>query len=177
MTADDHLSGPRELLLGATVRSVGRAADMGVIECADRDGGVIGVHVQCPFRILQGGHLLLGSRDMRFARRGAGTAAFERFETVYDARALTLNGILERLRPPVTDVVLGDAGSLVVRCRADLRVEAFPDCSGSVEAWRVFLRGGPHTGFPDDVVRGETTPPRDPLRPGAEADTGPEGTP
>ncbi|MFD3735617.1 hypothetical protein [Streptomyces sp. NPDC058632] len=152
MAADDRTSEIRRLLLGATVHSVGRAADMGVVEFAARHDEVINAHLQCPFRIVQEGKLLIGSRDMRYAQRGAGAEAFDRFETVYDSRAATLNGVLERLRPVVGEVALGDAGSVTVEWQPGFRLEVFPDCSGSVESWRVFVRGGRHVGFPEGVV-------------------------
>ncbi|MGW7408764.1 hypothetical protein ACWGI9_34620 [Streptomyces sp. NPDC054833] len=152
MIADGQTSEIRRLLHGTTVRSVGRAADLGVIEFAGPHGEAVSAHVQCPFRILQEGKLILGSRDMRYPQQGAGTDAFDRFKTVYDSRAATLNGILEQLRPTVTRVTVGDGGHLVAGWEPAFRIEFFPDCSGSMEAWRVFVRGGRHYGFPESSI-------------------------
>jgi hypothetical protein len=140
------------LLKGAVVGAVGRAVDMGVIEFAGPGGEVLMAHLQCPFRVLHDGDLVLGSRDMRYARPGAGPDAFDAFAMVYDARAETLNGVLAHLRPTVTDVTVGPAGSLTVGWGPGWRLEVFPDCSGRTEAWRVFVRGGDHYGFPPGLV-------------------------
>lgn len=142
----------QRLLQGAKVHSVGRAADLGVVEFAGLRGDVINFHIQCPFRILQEGKVILGSRDMRYPQQGAGSESFEQFRTVYDSRAATLNGIFERLRPAVSEVAFGDSGHLAVGWEPRFRIEVFPDCSGRMEAWRVFRRGGPHYGFPQGAI-------------------------
>ncbi|WP_215456229.1 hypothetical protein [Streptomyces sp. ATCC 21386] len=149
MAADDQTARVRGLLQGATVRSVGRAADLCTVEFTGLQGEELRAHIQCPFRILQEGKVILGSRDMRYPQRGAGPDAFDHFETIYDARAAKLNGIIDQLRPTVTDVAFGAGGHLAVTWRPAFRIEAFPDCSGAVEAWRVFTRGGPHYGYPE----------------------------
>ncbi|UXY29354.1 hypothetical protein [Streptomyces sp. HUAS TT20] len=140
------------LLKGAVVGSVGRAADMGVVEFAGPEGQALAVHLQCPFRILQDENLVLGARDMTYPQKGEGPDAFERFATVYDVRAETLNQMLAALRPSVTAVTVGPAGVLAVAWEPGFRLEAFPDCSGRVEAWRVLERGGEHYGFPPGLV-------------------------
>ncbi|MFE3514449.1 hypothetical protein [Streptomyces sp. NPDC059166] len=140
------------LLRGAVVRSVGRAADMGVIELAGKQGGKVMVHVQCPFRVVHEGRTVLGSADMRYAQKGAGDHAFDEFRTVYDARAATLGSILGQLRPAVDAVTVGEAGELVLTWSPGFRLTAFPDCSGAEEAWRVFVPGGAHHGYPADLV-------------------------
>lgn len=149
MAANDQTVEIRRLLQGATVRSVGRAADLGVVDFTGPHGEEISAHMQCPFRVLQEGKLILGSRDMRYPQRGVGSEAFDQFKTIYDSRAATLSGILEQIRPAVTEVNFGDGGHLAVTWEPTFRVEAFPDCSGPVEAWRVFARGGQHYGFPE----------------------------
>lgn len=105
-------------------------------------------HIQCPFRILQTGKLVLGSCDMRYPQRGIGEDAFDDFKTIYDSRSATLNAILKQLRASVSAVTVGGAGYLNIRWGPDFLLEIFPDCSGSVESWRVFTRGGQHYGFP-----------------------------
>ncbi|WP_405674715.1 hypothetical protein OG292_02535 [Streptomyces sp. NBC_01511] len=152
MAANDQMAEIQRLLQGTKVHSVGRAADLGVIEFAGLRDDVINIHIQCPFRILQEGKVILGSRDMRYPQQGAGSESFEQFGTVYDSRAATLNGIFERIRPAVAEVSFGDAGHLAVGWEPRFRIEVFPDCSGSMEAWRVFLRGGPHYGFPQGAI-------------------------
>lgn len=152
MDAESGLPQISRILAGALVLSVGRAADMGVMEFAAPDGGLVMAHIQCPFRIIQGRDLLLGSRDMRFSQGDVSKDAVDRFETVYDVRAAKLNSILGRLRPTVSTVEGGAGGSLGVGWSPEFHLEVFPDCSGSDEAWRVFIRGGPHYGFPPNSV-------------------------
>ncbi|MEY9993609.1 hypothetical protein ABIE67_005641 [Streptomyces sp. V4I8] len=151
-TAEEAMPEVGRLLTGAEVVSVGRAVDMGVIEFAGPHGEVAMVHLQCPFRIVWSGRLVLGSRDMRYDQPGAGPDAFDRFATVYDGRAATLNDALAQAHPTVTAVTVGPAGSLTVTWDPEFRLEAFPDCSGKVEAWRAFVRGGEHHGFPPGTV-------------------------
>ncbi|MFD4030822.1 hypothetical protein ACFWVP_09880 [Streptomyces sp. NPDC058637] len=148
-TSSDAITG---LLEGAVVRSVGRAADMGVIEFAGTSGETVMVHAQCPFRIVHEGRTVLGSADMRYAQKGAGARAFDEFRMVYDARAATLNGVLGQLRPTVGGVAVGDAGELGVSWAPAFRLTMFPDCSGTMEAWRVFVPGGAHHGYPAATV-------------------------
>jgi hypothetical protein len=151
-TRADEIAG---ILTGAAVRSVGRAADMGVLEFDGPDGSSgeeVMAHLQCPFRIVQDGTIVLGSADMRYAQKGAGEQAFDEFRTVFDARAAKLTALLGQARPRVVGVSVGTAGELAVTWEPAFRLEAFPDCSGQMEAWRVLLRGGAHHGFPAGTV-------------------------
>ncbi|MET9592316.1 hypothetical protein ABZY45_15380 [Streptomyces sp. NPDC006516] len=152
MAAETPAGAITTLLEGAVVRSVGRAADMGVIEFAGSAGEKVMVHVQCPFRIAHEGKTVLGSADMRYAQKGAGATAFDEFRTVYDARAATLDGVLGQLRPTVDAVTVGEAGEFTVTWAPGFRLTVFPDCSGAMEAWRVLVPGGAHHGFPPDAV-------------------------
>jgi hypothetical protein len=140
------------ILTGAAVRSVGRAADMGVVEFDGPRGEEVMAHLQCPFRIVQDGTIVLGSADMRYAQKDAGEQAFDEFRTVFDARAAKLTALLGQTRPRVVGETVGTAGELTVTWEPAFRLEAFPDCSGQMEAWRVFLRGGVHHGFPAKSV-------------------------
>lgn len=143
----------RRLLDGAVVRDIGRALDMGVVEFRGaRNGEDLSTHLQCPFRILHDGHVVLGSRDMRYPQQGAGADAFDAFETVYDARAERLNGLLAERPPRVENVHVGEAGDLVMAWGSGFSLEVFPDCSGRIEAWRDLARGGAHHGYPVGTV-------------------------
>ena len=147
MSAEDSDSKISAFLNGAMLKSVGRALNMGVLEFHAVDGSDVSLHVQCPFRFVQGGSLVLGSADIKFT---AESGANER--KVYDSRADILNGILSRLDVPVTNVELEAAGYLRLSWRERLFFEVFPDCSGAVEAWRVLQRGGEHYGFPASLI-------------------------
>ncbi|WP_405590501.1 hypothetical protein [Streptomyces sp. NBC_01092] len=152
MAAETRAGEIAGILTGAVVRSVGRAADMGVVEFDGPRGETVMAHMQCPFRIVQDGTILLGSADMRYPQKGAGAQAFDEFRMIYDARAAKLNAILGELKPAVVDVSVGEAGELTVSWEPAFRLVAFPDCSGQIEAWRVLVRGGAHHGFPPDTV-------------------------
>ncbi|GAA3818179.1 hypothetical protein ACFS5L_04510 [Streptomyces phyllanthi] len=152
MAAETRADEIAAILTGAVVRSVGRAADMGVVEFDGPRGETVMAHLQCPFRIVQDGTIVLGSADMRYAQKGAGPKAFEEFRMIFDARATKLTAILGELHPTVDDVTVGEAGELTVSWEPAFRLVAFPDCSGRIEAWRVLVRGGAHHGFPPDTI-------------------------
>ncbi|KUO03402.1 hypothetical protein AQJ67_16970 [Streptomyces caeruleatus] len=140
------------ILTGTVVHSVGRAVDMGVVEFHGPDGEEIMVHMQCPFRIVHDSRIVLGSADMRYAQKGAGEQAFDEFRMIYDARATKINKILGQLHPSVTGVTGGESGELTVAWEQGFRLEVFPDCSGNIEAWRAFVRGDAHYGFPPETI-------------------------
>ncbi|MFF9281781.1 hypothetical protein [Streptomyces griseosporeus] len=142
------------MLRGARLCSVGRAADMGVLALAGAGGEEVALHVQCPFRVVHGDRVMLGSGDLRYVRDGAADegAAFDAFGTRYDDRAADLNRVLGGAGPVVGNVVLGPGGSLTLEAGRGLRVEIVPDRSGRDECWRAFVRGGPHYGCPPGVV-------------------------
>ncbi|MDX3729753.1 hypothetical protein [Streptomyces caniscabiei] len=152
MAAEIQLDEITRILTGTVVRSVGRAADMGVVEFDGLQGETVMIHMQCPFRIVRNGRILVGSRDMRYAQKGAGPQAFDEFRMIYDAQTTTLNGALGQLRPSVDGVTVGEAGELTVSWEQCFRLEVFPDCSGKIEAWRAFVRGGAHHGFPPETI-------------------------
>jgi hypothetical protein len=145
----------RALLVGATIRSLGRAAGMGVLELVG-DGQVIGVHLQCPFRVQRGDAVIVGSRDMDFPLKGSRSEAFDNFATVFDDRAGRFTAILGHRKPVVEDVVVGGSGDLVITWSPDYSLNAFVDSSGRVESWRALVRGGEHHVFPaESSSRGE----------------------
>ncbi|MET9972038.1 hypothetical protein ABZZ80_40655 [Streptomyces sp. NPDC006356] len=152
MAAELKVDEITRILTGTVVHSVGRAVDMGVVEFQGSDGEEVMVHMQCPFRIVHDAQIVLGSADMRYAQKGAGEQAFDEFRMIYDARATKINKILGQLRPSVTGVTVGETGDLTVTWERGFRLEAFPDCSGTIEAWRAFVRGGAHHGFPPDTI-------------------------
>ncbi|MFF9813603.1 hypothetical protein [Streptomyces sp. NPDC014006] len=152
MDADTEQENVRRLLTGAEIRSVGRAAGMGVLELTGAHGEDLGLHLQCAFRIVRDGQVVLGSRDMSYVRDGAGDDAFDTFGTLYDDRAAILNRVLAGARPTVRDVHQGAAGALTLEAAHGFSVQAFPDRSGGEEAWRALVRGGPHYGYPPGVV-------------------------
>lgn len=153
MQGDAEAESVRRLLGGARLRSVGRAADMGVLALTGAGGEDVALHVQCPFRVVHGDRVMLGSGDLRYVRDGvAEEEAFDAFATRYDDRAADLNRVLDGDGPVVGNVVLGPGGSLTLEAGRELRIEVVPDRSGRDECWRAFVRGGPHHGYPPGVV-------------------------
>ncbi|MFF3849384.1 hypothetical protein [Streptomyces sp. NPDC002328] len=153
MDADTEAEGVRRLLTGAVIRSVGRAADMGVLELTGEHGEELAVHIQCAFRVLHDGQVILGARDMAYVRNGvAGEGAFDAFATLYDDRAALLDRVLAGARPQVETVRRGPAGALSLEATRGFLVEILPDRSGVEESWRAFTRGGRHYGYPPGVV-------------------------
>jgi hypothetical protein len=143
-----------ELIHGATVTAVGRAADLGIVEFASATGhGEVTLHLQCPFRILYGGDLLIASGDMGYPGAAAGPrSADPPGGSVFDERSLMLNQAIDRLRPAVTNASLEIQGLLVVEMAPAFLLQVFPDCSGRVEMWRLFARGSSiHYGFPPAI--------------------------
>jgi len=143
-----------ELIHGATLTAVGRAADLGIVEFASATGrGEIALHLQCPFRILYGGDLLIASGDMDYSGAAAGPrSADPPGGSVFDERSLMLNQAIDRLRPTVTNATMELQGLLVVELSPAFLLQVFPDCSGRVEMWRLFARGSSvHYGFPPAV--------------------------
>ncbi|XVU28295.1 hypothetical protein ACQPZJ_14995 [Actinoplanes sp. CA-054009] len=140
----------RALLIGATVRSLGRATGMGVLELVGAGDEVIGVHLQCPFRVQRSDAVIIGSRDMNFPLKGRQSEAFDNFATVFDDRAGRLTAILGQRRPVVENVLVDKLGNLVIAWNPDYSLNAFVDTSGRVESWRVLIRGGEHYVFPGE---------------------------
>lgn len=126
---------------------------MGVLEFTGPQGEDLRLHVQCAFRVLHEGQVLLGSRDMTYAREGAGADAFDTFSTVYDTRAALLNRVLAGAGSQVETVHVGEGGTLTLEATRGLRVEALPGCSSpGEEAWRAFARSGARYGYPPEVI-------------------------
>ncbi|MET9243033.1 hypothetical protein [Nonomuraea sp. NPDC003709] len=143
-----------ELIHGATLTAVGRAADLGILEFASATGdGEIFLHLQCPFRILYGGDLLIASGDMGYPSTTAGPRPTDPpGGSVFDERSLMLNQAIDRIRPMVTKATVELQGLLVVEMAPAFLLQVFPDCSGRVEMWRLFARGSSvHYGFPPAV--------------------------
>jgi hypothetical protein len=131
-----------------------RAAGMGVVHFLDADEAVVSLHLQCPFRVVGGGHLLLGSQDMNYPQRDAGPNFFDDFTAMYDSAAVVLSERFASSHLTVTSVDVGAAGALAITCESDLRIDVLPVCSGPFEAWRVFRRDStcPHHGYPQHTL-------------------------
>ncbi|GAA1370249.1 hypothetical protein [Streptomyces beijiangensis] len=138
---------------GAIVNAVGRAADLGIFEFTSETGNVaLFLHIQCPFRVLHDGDMMIGSDDMNFPqKRLDGKDSDEPRGSIFDERSKILNRILARLRSKVDSFTMMDQGLLVLRFGPSIILQVFPDCSGRVEMWRFFAAGGEHYGFPRNL--------------------------
>ncbi|GAB3838817.1 hypothetical protein ACFPIJ_35685 [Dactylosporangium cerinum] len=111
------------------------------------------LHVQCPFRIVRGARIVLGSTDYRHPLPGQvdRATAFDRHQTQFDRIATILNGPLAADNGLLVHAAhLRDDGALHLSTGQDLRIEVFPATSGPVECWRLFVRNsdGPHYVWP-----------------------------
>jgi hypothetical protein len=104
------------------------------------------MHLQCPFRILRSGKVLLGSDDMSWPQQpNVGPAeAMESFTTMYDRGAGRLKSALDSVALRVTRCFAGDAGFVTIELTESISIEIFPAVSGKVESWRLFTEGGEH---------------------------------
>jgi hypothetical protein len=137
--AETYRLAASEMLTGSIAESVSRTLDLGEVTLRGSGNDVISIHIQCPYRILVDGVPVLGSADVRFC--------------VFDARAKTLTGIFAKLKPKVLEVELGEAGAFTAKMSGGVALEVFPDCSGRVEAWRIFSRDRPGSwGYPPDAL-------------------------
>lgn len=143
------------LLRNATISAVGRAADMGVVEFLSASHEKFRLHIQCPFRFLHDASIILGSDDMAYpGNRVPRPNEDASMNSMFDSRAIALNGYLEKLHPIVVGVELREGGLLVVTLDGSFALQVFPDSSsGKIEMWRIFVKGAAmHYGFPPNLV-------------------------
>ncbi|GAA4635361.1 hypothetical protein GCM10023196_080540 [Actinoallomurus vinaceus] len=143
-------------LVGCPVTGIGRAAAMGVFTFGpvrdamqDPDAGrtpTIRLHIQCSFRLVRAGKILLGSDDMNWPEDRAidPAGAMESFRTMYDRGAKRLESALESTMFMVNDCTVGEAGMVTVQMSHGISLELFPAVSGRVESWRLVVEGGDH---------------------------------
>lgn len=153
--AIDALRSAVGALEGAQLADVGRTVDMvelGLI----RGSEWIRLHVHCPFRIVRADRILLATADMRYPldRAVDRGAAFEARTTQFDRLATILAGHFAEKVYAVTRAELGAGGAVRLECGDDLRAEIFPDVSGPIECWRLFVKGS------DDHFVYRARPPR-----------------
>ena len=101
------------------------------------------LHAQCPFRVVRGAQILLGSYDLHWPkeRKADKDVAFDTYATMYDSNAKILTDILADGEFHVIDAEMRENGEIVVEKPDSVRFEVFPACSGPVEGWRLFEKG------------------------------------
>lgn len=149
------------VLTGMRLTEIRRVANIVIAVFRDGDGGGWTIHAQCPFRVMHGDVILLGSFDMHWPdeRSMDRDEAFETLATKYDLRAHSLTSTFAEEHFRVKSAELGPGGLLVVEADGDaetIRLEAVPACSGpKIESWRFFELGNndDHYVYPEAAGR------------------------
>lgn len=99
--------------------------------------GSYGIHVQCPWRFLHYGKLILGNKDIYIPREGVSESEFdwcEIGESVFDEK---VQKIRQNLLPvKVKEVFLDSIGNFKIEFENKLVFEAIPNSSVETEFWR-----------------------------------------
>ncbi|MBE8522127.1 hypothetical protein ILP97_32370 [Amycolatopsis sp. H6(2020)] len=148
-------------LQGLRLTEVRRVANIAIVVVQPDRGTGWTIHAQCPFRVMHGDVILLGSRDLDWSRdRGTDRDdAYENGTTKYDAQAEFLTARFAGGDFRVTAAEYGPGGLLVIEATNDgdpIRLEVFPDCSGPwIESWRLFAleEGSGHFVYPEAAGR------------------------
>lgn len=121
-----------------------------------RGDAIYRLHVQCPFRVVRGSRILLGSVDLAYSadRNVDAKVAYDMRTTMYDRNAQILTSKLSSGDFPVLDAELDENGAFFFEISEAVRFEIFPACSGAVEGWRLFEKGSDvHYVYPDSADR------------------------
>jgi len=158
-------------LNGLRLNIVGAAADMLWISfgeqrtVADLRGkpkqvGEWALHLQCPWRFVRGGEVILASSDCYYDAEGVELLDFDSEATsMFKKNAKDLNALLELSKVTVRLVLCSEAGAFELLFD-DLKLTVLPTESENIldqEAWRLFQPStdSPHFVFPQ---RGEAEP-------------------
>jgi hypothetical protein len=138
--------GLEDLRAGVRALEGGRLTDFGrtlnMVEVGvSRGDDIVRLHVQCPFRLVLRDKVVLGSADMRYPLKGANPdTAYEDYATQYDRLAKILTAALDERVHPVIRADLLPGGAILLESIDDIRLEVFPDVSGPIECWRLFVK-------------------------------------
>ncbi|MEU0935570.1 MULTISPECIES: hypothetical protein [unclassified Embleya] len=148
-------------VVGLTFHEIGRFESMATLGFGDevpltttdggpaRTGRAYALHIQCPFRLLQGNRIVLGSEDLyRRLPEGSPPSADREQEYAYDRGAEVVEGVLSRAKPRILSIAVAEIGDLRIELEQAIRVQVFPATPSRHEAWRFLL---PRFGH-DDVV-------------------------
>jgi hypothetical protein len=155
MTALPELSAAVSALEGTRIVDLGRTLNM--VEVGfERGGALYRLHAQCPFRVVHGARILVGSTDMNYPedRKADGNLAYDTYATMFDRNAKRLTERFAAGEFLVVSAVLRENGEIVIELPESVRFEVFPACSGPVESWRLFEKGSDvHHVYPDSADR------------------------
>lgn len=99
--------------------------------------GSYAIHVQCPWRIVCHGELVLGNMDIYRPKDGIVESEFDWSEignSVFDEKLEKVK--IELLPVKIKDLILDDIGTLKLICDDEFIFEAIPNSSGRIEFWR-----------------------------------------
>jgi len=131
-----------EDLTGARIVEIRRVLNMAVVGFA-RDDEEFRLHAQCPFRLLIGDRVLLGTKDMWYRRDRdmEFDVAWDTYATVFDKRAEEITSILASEEHVVASAEVGAVGLFTVEATTGLHIDVLPDSSSKrLEMWRLFAR-------------------------------------
>jgi hypothetical protein len=160
-------------LIGKPMWTYRRAADMAIFQFGPRKQvqdfygrptqiGEYALHIQCPWCIVRGSVVAVGSRDLRYpAHYIEGESIPEDFN--WERNANRLDSLMQALFEDgtrefnVRHVALGAGGACRIEFDEGMSLEVFPDDSLAHEHWRLFATedGGIHivmTGLGRDAV-------------------------
>jgi hypothetical protein len=144
-------------LIGQKLKDAGRAGDMlwlafgNEIEVADYRGkqrfvNRYALHVQCPWRITDGQHIVVASGDFYIPGKGVTEAEFDRLDDTFgcsrfDEAIGYLRTLLETDDIAVIETFTDSYGGLQMLLSKRLKLEIFPHRSIKKEFWRFFEHG------------------------------------
>lgn len=139
-------------LTGCRVSDFGRTVNMAEIGFERDDGTKFWLHASCQFRVVRQGRILVGSHDMHWpmAKNADPDVAFDKRTTMYDRQATRLSAVFDSDAYLVLSADVRDTGDLVIDVTDSVQIQAIPMCSGPVECWRLFERGGDHHVYPPE---------------------------
>jgi hypothetical protein len=115
--------------------------------------GQFALHIQCPWRIVQGEKLIVASGDLYYKPDESAPGSDFNWEPLgANRRDINLDRLFAAGEPLVIrDFRLGCAGFLRIELTKSFCIEIFPDASVDLEHWRLFQ---PYTDSPHTVARG-----------------------
>jgi hypothetical protein len=159
------------VMQGLRLVAVGAAGDMLWIHFGElrtvltRNGGKKEVgewalHLQCPWRFVHDGVIVLASSDFYYDAETGDRHDFDSDrENVFHRNAMVINDFIEAQKPSVRLIEPGEAGAFEVRFDGDLKLSVMPVHSmfpQKMESWRLFEPGrtGPHFVFEEEGEQG-----------------------
>jgi len=136
-------------LINEELNNIGRASDLLWLHFGQKfyiinrrgievEKGSYGIHIQCPWRFIHQGILVLGSMDIYMPKEGVHESDFNWDEignSVFDEK---IKVIKEKILPiKVQKVESDEIGNLKLIFEDDFVFEAMPNCSVKQEFWRL----------------------------------------